>query len=84
MPACGQEPCLSGVLHKVCGACKHSTQNFLLGHGCSTMRDERLSEHLYLPGSMWILLMEGEEAGQAAANLAWYFCKGSIGIKWYM
>lgn len=27
----------------------------------------------------WILLVEGEEAGQAAANVAWYFCKGSIG-----
>lgn len=26
---------------------------------------------------------EGEEAGQAAANVAWYFFKGSIGNKWY-
>ncbi|KAG7520666.1 hypothetical protein JOB18_033705 [Solea senegalensis] len=32
---------------------------------------------------MWILLVEGEEAGQAAANVAWYFFKGSIGIKRY-
>lgn len=31
----------------------------------------------------WILLVEGEETGQAAANAAWYFFKGSIGNKWY-
>lgn len=31
----------------------------------------------------WILLVEGEEAGHAAANVAWYFFKGSIGNKWY-
>lgn len=28
--------------------------------------------------------MGGEEAGHAAANVAWYFCKGSIGNKRYM
>lgn len=43
------------------------------------MRDEWLSEHLYLPDSMWILLVEVEEAGQAAGNAAGYFFKGSIG-----
>lgn len=48
---------------------------FLLGNGWSTMRDEWLSEHHYLLDSMWILLVEGEEAGQAAANMAWYFLK---------
>lgn len=31
----------------------------------------------------WILQLEVEEAGQAAANVAWYFCKGSIGNQWY-
>ncbi|KAF1390919.1 hypothetical protein PFLUV_G00063110 [Perca fluviatilis] len=42
------------------------------------MRDEWLSEHLYPLDSMWILLVEGEEAGQAAANVAWYFFKASV------
>lgn len=48
------------------------------------MRDEWLSERLCLLHSMWILLVEGEEAGQAVAIVAWYFFKGSIGIKWYL
>lgn len=47
------------------------------------MWDEWLSEHLYLLDIMWILLVEGEEAGQADATVAWYFVKGSIGNKWY-
>ncbi|KAM9751261.1 LOW QUALITY PROTEIN: uncharacterized protein crebzf [Menidia menidia] len=67
-----------------CAESASTSLNFLLGNGCSTMRAEWLSQHLFLLDSMWILLMKGKRLDKLLSTWPGIFLKGSIGKMVYV